>query len=499
MAETGALARKIPRPKQEAAIQRILSEPTHGAIVGSRTGKGKTLIATEVVLRGGFTRTLIVGIRDTASQWANAFAEQSEGVADVRVINSTKAGSAAFAAFMAGEPGTYFTGAQYLTSKDWERVEVADETKTVHKGVFRKLKLPVDAVIVDEIHLMSNRKSQLRRTLGSIKATWRIGMSATWSGNKIVGAWAPCRWVWPELIDASFIRWRAEWVRTEPVIGRGGKTLTDPRGNALEQVVGEKREGAFVATLPCYIRDEDDGAEPPAAHVIEVDLTPTQGEQYKALERDSLVWLRARHRDNGYEPLLADLPVTQRARLRTAALGEMHFDETGKVSFPLEAQSSKLTALRHVIDNVWPGQSVLILTHSKEFAEVTVERLVRAGYGAVGWFGGISQKKGDEIKARFIAHEPDARYMVATIQKVGTGVDGLQHATSKIAWLSEIDGDELKNLQAIGRIWDRPGMTEEFGSFEHVKIIARDTIDAGILQRNAQVGRAMRASIAGRV
>lgn len=256
-----------PREDQERKIQRVLDEPTHAALIADDMGKGKTLMATEVALRSGLQRVLIVGIRDTNKQWAASFCNQSDGRVQLRVINSMNKGRTEFEGLMSGEPGVYFARLQWLTYQDWEVVRKADrrgnhrqkndkktgqplykerqrgtigpalepdfETISVHKDIYRRQlqgNRAIDMLIIDEIHKAQNRHSESSRTLAHITADWRLGLSGTFAGNKFEGAWKVTRILWPDVIDPSFVRWRRDWCATKSVVrnssGRATLKLT---------------------------------------------------------------------------------------------------------------------------------------------------------------------------------------------------------------------------------------------------------------------------------
>jgi len=496
-----------PTDRQEASIQRVLEEESHGALIAYATGFGKTLITSEIILRAGWRRVLIIGVRDTASQWDERMREQSDRLQSVRIINSSKAGQAAFDDFMAGRDGIFFSGLEYMRSKDWEthdkidpvtgkpELEIDSKTgmptgKTVRESkrtdVYGKMtrKFPLDAVVVDEIHKVANRKTNGIKTLRSIKTDWRIGLSATWFGNAFSGAWAPAKWVFPEHVDGSSVRWVRDFCATETLYA-GGKEI--------EKVVGERIPGSFVATLPCYLREEPEPE--PEALVMKVKLTPEQKAQYERLEKDKMAWLKSQHPEKGddWEPLIVDLPIVERARLRTAALGEMSFDADGEIQFAADCVSNKLSALRFILDNKWAGMPVVVFCHSKRFAKVVHSRLVAAGYGAQLWTGDQTGREREEIKAKFIAKDASARYIVAVIDALREGVDGLQFASSRVIWLSRSDS-AIYNEQALGRIWRR-GMTSEYGEFQHIEIVSESTIDEKVRVTLSHTQAAARASM----
>lgn len=519
------------RQDQEQKIQLVLEEPTHGALIADDMGKGKTLMATEIALRAGWTRTLITGVRDTGKQWAKSFLEQSDGKVQLKLMNSLVSGEKNYEDFMEGKPGVYFAGIQWLTSRDWETVEKVDHNGRRTLVIDKKTGLPVpilnaegeqvevdgepqfkvvtvanhlrtfrgfntkkrhlDALIFDEVHKMQNRHSQTARTIMSIKSDWRIGLSGTFMGNNFQGAWKVTRWIWPDLVDGSFVRWKHQWCTLVVPTRRDGTEIkSDNIYGDSSKVVGEKVEGAYVKTLPCYIRDEPEPV--PEARVLKVKLSEPQWLQYDQVKRLSLTWL-ASHTPAGREPLISDLPITQRQRMRTATLGEMRFDEEMRVSFADDVVSSKLQAVGHIISNIWVDQPVLIGVYDREFARIAAQRLRAAGFGAVHWNGDVPAKQREVIKERFIARDPAYRYIVTTIPSIGTGTDGLQKACSKLIWMEESES-QVDNMQFVKRSF-RPGMTRDFGDFDHVKIVAEGTIDEGIMSRHDAQGDSMRASL----
>jgi len=366
-----------------------------------------------------------------------------------------------------------------LVSKDWGHEPVLDSygvqqvsektgkpvTKAVHLGTFAKMK-PVDLFLFDEVHMIQNRKSRSKRTVYSIKSDWKVALSGTFYGNSFVGAWAVARWLWRDLIPASFYAWVAEWC----------ETVYDPFAFGNQKVVGEKVAGAFVASLPLYFRAEAT-EEAPAPRVVLVDLTPEQRRDYESLERDMVVWLKSQ---TGVEPLIVDLPITLRARLRTATLGTMSLDADGEIFFPHDTKSSKLDALSKLLHE-YGKQPVIIGVDSKRFAKVTVARMKAGGLAVAEWSGDVNSKGRDAIKAAFLAGE--LQYIVSVIPSMSTGIDGLQGVCSKVVWLSQSD-DLSQNTQWLARTF-RPGRTMQYGEFEHTVIQARETLDLGIFNKKA--------------
>lgn len=380
--------------------------------------------------------------------------------------------------------------------------EPAWKMKSVRKHVYDRFsRKPLDATIFDEVQLIANRKAKGRQTILSIKSAFRVAMSGTWFNNKVENQWSIARWVWPGTdaegkpwVETNFSRWSERYLLREDVLGRGGRAIESPHGGTVKKVTGERIPGEFAASLPCYIRREN-ADRPPQPLTLKVDPLPAQRQQMTDLEADLMTWVA------GWEgqeaPLVVDMPMTLRMRLRQVAIAELSLDvdpTTGeeRVFFADDAQSAKLAPLRHLIEERWAGQPVGIFTDSKIGAHFVSGRLRRAGLKVGTWTGDLSMKEREELKAAFIAGQFD--YLVGTIQSMGTGVDGLQTRCSKVVWISEADGNPSLNEQALARYF-RQGRTHEHGAFEHVRLICTDSVDEIALENLIQGAWQMRAAL----
>ncbi|MFF2388924.1 hypothetical protein [Agromyces sp. NPDC058104] len=521
---------KVLRPAQVEAIMRTMAEPTRAAVWGSEMDTGKTVCAIEFMLRMGFQRVLVVGVKDTYQQWADRLAAQSDGAAVLLRIDDSAAGKRNFKALISGEPGLYFGGSQYLAAQDWERLPTTDEqgqpiwerkrstnevvtrvpTKAEpigprlypkqemrrhHVKVYSKM-APLDALIVDEVHVVANRKTNGNGTLKILEGKkggpqpFKLGMSGTFVGNRFENAWGVTSWAWPSFIDNSFIRWRAEWCALTTPYGKGGEPVTDGSGRPVLVVTGERNPGQFVKSLPCYIRLPDPLGPAPEPFVFEVPMLPQQKLDYEALEEDGLVWLRSHTR---LEPLVTNLPIAKRTRLRTAALGTMSFDAEGEIVFDEHTESTKLWALRQVLDDErFRGRQVSVYTHSKQFAKILVERMQAAGYDARLWTGDVQSKQRDKLKAGWLASE--FQYLVSVITSFSTGLDGFQNVCNRVVWVSEED-DNVANMQAIKRYW-RSGNPAMLADFMHVKLVSEGTLETDVRLNNIEKTDVMRRTLA---
>lgn len=523
-------------PSQEWAILRILEERdgSRGAILADDMGQGKTVMGTEVALRGDFKRVLFIGLPNTHEQWAERIVAQSDGEVQPRIMNGTAEGKENLRRFRDGEPGYYIAGSHYLTAQDFEskplywsesrgetlargddttplfrvvrktgEVELRDrkegvigpaqeprrKTKSVHLAYFRARlkKHPLDLIVFDEMHLIANKHAQGRRTIVSLTGedTFRLGMSGTWFLNSPDNMFSGARWVWPGInpatgrmyVESNHKAWREQWLTKEPVLNKDGWPV-ERNGRAVEKVVGEREEGAFVASLPCYIRRESAIPLPPA-EVIYVEPLPAQKRQIEDLQRDLLTWVWAW--DGTEEPLVVDMPPELHTRLRQAALAELSLDEAGNIFMADGAESASLAPLHALLTKAWPGQQVGIITDSKVYAKFVERRMQAAGVRAKAWHGDLTKKQRAALKQEFI--DGDVQYLIATIQAFGVGIDGLQRVCDKVIWLSELEGSPAVNAQAIRR-YLRPGQLlrgrdaegNPTSEFVHVKIVPKGTV-----------------------
>lgn len=429
-----------PTPEQAKAIKQIVSEPSHAALNGSTMGAGKTLKAVEVCRSISAETILLIAPLGTRLGWKVTFERQGITL-PFRWINSTKEGKAALVDWEWQLPGIYFVGVEYFARLGWN----GKDRTSVWSHV-------PDIVLFDEVHRAQNRKSKTLKTLKQVKGRFKLAMSGTPTGNSFEGAWAVTKWLWPEHVDNSFHAWAEQWCRFEySHFAPGGK-----------KIVGEKEPGKYFNSLPCYVRIESEMDVELDEEQVYVELLPVQRRAYDALVRDMIVWIK----DN---PLVVEFPITLRTRLRQATLGMFEVLD-GEIFYTKDCPSSKLNAMKDVLAEDFEGEPTLIFTDSRKFADVVVSRLP----GAMAWHGEVSQAKREDVKQKFMSGE--VKYIVAVISAIAEGVDGLQHATRNILWLSRSD-NRILNEQAMARVY-RQGQKRHVRSRE---IVAVDTYDLGVL------------------
>jgi len=392
---------------------------------------------------------LVVGPLNTFWGWWDTIQRQNDYKQTISKINSTKEGRAAYENLKAGVPGWYFVGREYFRTKEW-------------------FKIIPDMVIIDECHFAQNRASKSFKVLKTLKAGYKLSLSGTPSGNKFDGFWAVSRYLWNDtnVVDKSYWKWVEKFARTaySPFAG--------------VEVQGEKIPGNFVKSLPCYIRLEPNHNLEVVQEVRYVDLVPAQRRIYDKFERDLVVFLE----DN---PMIAEVPIAARIRLRQITLAVPSIGENDEIFFAEDAVSTKFKALQEILDDI-PDEPVLILTDSQKYAKIVAQRL---GDQAFEWSGQASQVKREEAKAAFLNSE--LQYIVAVIPAIAEGVDGLQDVCSTIVWLSHSDNN-LMNQPVVDRIRRR-------GLKQVVKIyglLDRDTYDEGqlsnLVERQLQMNATLR-------
>lgn len=453
-----------PYPYQQRDIENLVGHDGTG-IIATQVGGGKTLVAIEVAKELNTQSNFVIAPKGTHKRaWEKTIKRQIPN-AEVKYVNSSKSGEQALLDLEKHKAGWYLVSPEYFRKIHWANITP-------------------DLAIFDEIHRASNRKSNTAKMLHTLKAKRRIGMSGTIAGNNIQGFWSVIRWVYPNIAGRSFWAWAYEFCEVKQDYWAG------------KVVSAEKNPGAITESIPCYIRHlkreaccdyHPEGMDSDLPNVVykerSVFLGAEQKRIYKKMEKDLFVWL-------GDNPLVAEVPVATRIRLRQITLGTPSISPEGDVYFDDDCKSTKIDELYSIIEDHPEGEPMLILTHSQKFARVVTNRLKKSGYSAFEWSGKAEQKDRDVALESFIAGE--IQFIVAVIAAIGEGTDGLQERCSVMVWLSK-DDNGILNQQAMGRL-DRQGQKKAVISYE---IIAEDTYDAGQLStlvlRQIEMNRSLRA------
>lgn len=413
-------------------------------------GAGKTLKAVEVAKRLGSKTVLLIAPLNTRLGWQVTFDRQGVEL-PFKWINSTKDGKAALADWEWQQPGIYFVGVEYFVRKGWVGSE---RTKT--------WAIQPDLVLFDEVHRSQNRKSKTHKTLKQVKGGFKLAMSGTPTGNSFSGAWAVTKWLWPQEIENSYWAWVENWCATE-------YDHFAPNG---KRISGEKRPGAFFNSLPCYVRIESEAEAELLEEQVYVELTREQRKAYTELEDKMVTWIENK-------PIVVEFPIALRTRLRQATLGLFKLGDDDVITFDNDCKSVKIDVMFDILEDDFENESCLILTDSRKFADVVVNRLRNDGKTALAWHGSVSGSDREDAKQAFVSGS--CKYLVAVIAAIAEGVDGLQHGTRNILWLNRSD-NRILNEQVIKRV-HRQGQTRQVRSIE---LVAIDTYDSGVLGSQIQ-------------
>lgn len=406
-------------------------------LLHGEVGVGKTLVGVEGLNTINKPVNLVVAPLHTRSGWYRTLKTQLGHVLR-HVHRKNKKGKQAETDILNGVPGYYFVGRELFRSIDWSRNKV-------------------DAIIIDECQILSNRKSKTFEASKKFKSTkYKMAMSATPFGNNFQGAWSVSRFLFPDDVDTSFWRFVSEWCSTE----------YSPY--AYKKITGEKNPGSYVEWLPSYIYLASPYKDKPVTKLIDVDLTPTQLKMYKALEEEAIAWYDDK-------PSFVDLPGTLYMRLMQSTLAvpkiEKWVDADGvehsTASFPENTRSTKTEILLDLLKDIPEEEPLLIYTHSKIFAEYLNNKLTKAKYKSKVFDSSYTQELIDSLG-------DDYRILIATQASIAEGTDGLQKKARYEVWLSFSD-NRIHNQQCAGRL-SRQGQTRQVIRYI---IRANDTVETG--------------------
>lgn len=328
-----------------------------------------------------------------------------------------------------------------------------------------------DLVIADEAHRMCADRYSLQSLVirKLVKSARRMALSGTPAGGKPENIWPLLNFLWPD-------RYRRRWdfiqryfIVEEKVISRSGKTAND--------IIGEKIPGELWGDIPCVVRHRlaDVENQLPAAveRTIEIPMSGEQARIYGEIEQKCMAWLEG-------QPYSTPLPITQRIRLRQAALGVLtarraRVDPFGpareEFDFKKTAECPKIDVIVELLSDLPEGQPLVVYTHSAKWAKLAVEKLAKYRPTAL-WGGGLTIRQEERLRQR-IKEEP--LVLVAVIAAVAEGVDELQHACHHEVWASR-DESLLLNVQARGRL-HRSGQKE---TVQRWVLVSEGTVDAAV-------------------
>ena len=465
----------------QTADQAKLAANNFTGLLAIEPGGGKTAASLLAHRNSGSDVTLVVAPDSTHR---NAWIPDAAKVLgeEPRIIGNSgrKAVKQAMDDFKLGYPGIYLVTPQLLT-----RTDTSDWM--------------MDLLVIDEGHQINRPDSKGQKAMQSLtdKSGGRMYLSGTPWRNNFERSWSVMRFLWPELqyrgqvAHSNFYAWKMYRMMSEEVMipplkwfpttwdkldhykeqgywwrkSANGPMIGKPR--ASKKWLNESEPGKLLSEAPCviihkkreecceYHTVERQGyagflnlEEPQVIeHVIE--LTPKQKKSIKELESQYLTFLS----DN---PLVVDLPITMKQRLRQITLGEPEvedydaFDKDGnevvkqKLWWKDDAKSPFYDQLVEILEE--DEENITVYVESQTFAEILVRRLNKAGYSAFEYSGKTKSVRDEELKKFGIEY----RVAVIVISAGGTGLDGLQKVSKTEVWF-ERSVDETNNIQARSR------------------------------------------------
>lgn len=483
------------RKDQLADVQRFLTDNGQdgAGLNASQVGAGKTAVAVQAAIEAAPRGVkLIIAPLNTRDGWERTIrllaGEQMRWLRkdDTSIID-----------IINGRRGWYFGGWEYLRRFSLDEV-------------------PVDFLILDEVHRAQNRKSQsfvMARDVArgvQRRGGMRMALSATPYGNKPAGGFGVAHILWPHRKDLKF---HAFWPFVDKFMG---KHINQWSGMA-EPNPAEYNSGAIARAMPLYWRHEQgitccenhpnglqEDLPDRVVHQVKVALSPAQRKIYAELQANMFAWIEA----NDY-PVEAGYPVVMATRLRQIALAVPRTEmaqrikkdaETGErttvdyvtLKYDPDTKGSKLDAVVDIVSDFAPGERCVIFTHSAGIITPILYRLEKMGVNAARWDGSVSAGQRQQAKDSFIEGSPlnggdgsGVQVIVAQIGAIGEGVDGLQWACSNEIWYS-MDSNNLLNIQAAGRVRrDGQKMITNSWSLEAEDTIEQDQLES--LNRQSKI------------
>ena len=432
-----------------------LATHDYTGLLAMAPGSGKTICAVSALKESGADTTLIIAPKAThTSAWIPTL--NAIGL-DGRVVgNGNKAQKAAMSDLAWGLPGVYLITPQLLAR--------ATTDTTMISG---------DMLIYDECHQGSTANTSTQRATGGYKKTdqplnqrfdARLALSGTPMRQNFENIWGVSRFLWPEYYRRgeisydNYFMWRKERMNSQTVYTSQRDQWGNPK--KIEQFTTEKEPGRWVREAPAvYIHKRREWCceyhpngflptDKPQEIRRVVDLLPAQRKAIREIEDHMVTYLD----DN---PLVADLSITQRQRVRQICLGvptvELGADGEASVYFTEDCKSPFMDEVLQIFSELPNDENVLLFMDSQKFARIVTDRLNKAGIPAFEYSGATSSTRDDAFRKFGDTY----RAMVAVTAAAGTGLDGAQHVSRTEIWLEQPVSLTLKQ-QAEARL-DRTG------------------------------------------
>lgn len=409
-----------------------------GALLAWEPGCGKTYGAIWITQKLDVDRRVIIVCPKRVIPSWQASIKTITG-REARVLSrSTKSGRANIEDMLNGEDGWWVINFELLVSLG----KAVDAGKWPNASISKK---SFDMVIVDEVHRITNHRTQSFRAVKALKSKYRLGLSGTPAGNKPVNIYGVLKFLNPNSVDRSFYRFADEFF-----VSKFNPFAASPYARIYG---GERAPGALrdsVGDNWSAMRGGEVFGDLPPVNVQRVicGMKREQRRMYREFVDHRLAFM-----DGGAS--VASSAAVLDGRLRQITLGPLRIVDDS-VEFE-ERGSSKIDATLDILSDLPPGERVILWCHSRKFMAPLRKRLADAGYQSVE----LSSDYRDEWRQFLESDGP--RILCAVIAAAAEGIDGLQNVCNTEIWLSE-DNSVILNLQASARL-NRKGQTRRVNRF----------------------------------
>lgn len=245
------------------------------------------------------------------------------------------------------------------------------------------------AIILDESTKIKNPKAKRSKAVMSLRdgALSRQIMTGTYAPNGIQDVFNQFRFLNPFLFGENFSRFQDRYLhkiqqdRIQFFVPKAGAAKLIQQRVALVSVQHMKKD---CVDLPPLIEE-----------VRHVELPAKAARVYRELRDECIAELedaRDQHGNTVSMTVLGSLIVTKLTRLRQIAAGFLYDDVHGHVVI----HDAKVREVRAILDEIG-DQQLIVFTHHRVVTETLAEALADAGITAAAYYGGMSNKKKDEV------------------------------------------------------------------------------------------------------
>jgi len=272
-----------------------------------------------------------------------------------------------------------------------------------------------DLVICDEVHKIKHRDTQTAKWIKKLKTTWKLGLSASLTAERVTDLWSPLNWIAPDRFP-YFWPWIEKYAETYYENGRRHAMDIAPESDKLRLLREDLAPYFMVRTM------EDVGMQLP-------DLTTT----------DIPIEISRKH-TLFYERVRKQVVVDLIADARNYGLVDL--DALGKSALYIKCAIARYTRLRQTLSDATEFQQTF---HQNKF-DWLEEYVLNGGDPALIFTSFNTTRKRIEQKLKDLVAED---YIVGTWERVGTGLN-LQHLHVVICWDLPLSYNSYE--QGIGRV-----------------------------------------------